>query len=45
MKGVSVINGLLFLVLQTFRIKVYLGNEEQKTIFPVVSQPNLIGRR
>ena len=36
-KGVSVMNGLFFLVLQTFRMKAYFGNEEQKTLFPVVS--------
>ena len=36
-KGVSVMNGLFFLVLQTFRMKAYFGSEEQKTIFPVVS--------
>ena len=36
-------NGLFFLVLQTFRMKSCFGNEEQITIFPIVSQPNLIG--
>ena len=42
-EGVSITNGLFFLVLQTFRTRTYFGNEEQKT-FPVVYQPNLIGR-
>ena len=36
-KGVSVMNGLFFLVSQTFRMKVYFGNEEMKTLFPIVS--------
>lgn len=32
-----------FTNIETFRMKSYFGNEEQITIFPVVSQPNLIG--
>ena len=42
-KGVSVMNGLFFLVLRTFRMKAYFENEEQKILFPVVSQSNLVG--
>lgn len=44
-KGVSIMNCLFFLVLRIFRMKAYFGSEEQKTIFPVVSWPNLIGGR